>query len=58
MRSENSLAFVLRAIVSRHSDGLIRLVSDSQTGTILGVHMVSESAGDVIAAATYIFPPI
>ena len=51
---ELPVAFVLRAIVSRHSDGLIRLVSDSQTGTILGVHMVRESAGDVIAAATYI----
>lgn len=51
---EFPVAFVLRAIVSRHAEGLVRLLSDSETGKILGVHMVGESAGDVIAAATYV----
>ncbi|EML1173831.1 mercuric reductase, partial [Enterobacter hormaechei] len=51
---ELPVAFVLRAIVSRHTDGLVRLISNSETGKILGIHMVGESAGDVIGAATYV----
>lgn len=50
---ESPMAHVVRAIVSRKTDGLIRLVSEAKTDRLLGAHMVGESAGEVIAAATY-----
>ncbi|MFU0506340.1 dihydrolipoyl dehydrogenase family protein [Pseudaminobacter sp. NGMCC 1.201702] len=51
---EFPVSFVLRAIVARHASGLIKLVSNRETDKILGVHMVGEAAGEVIAAATYV----
>ena len=51
---EIPVSFVLRAIVSRHDKGIIKMISERETGRILGIHMVGESAGEVIAAATYI----
>ncbi len=50
---ELPVAFVPRAAISRHTRGLIKLISDPDTGRILGVHMVGEEAGEVITAATY-----
>lgn len=50
---ELPLALVPRAMVSRHTEGLLKLVSDPATGRILGVHMVGQEAGEVITAATY-----
>lgn len=47
------IAFVPRAVINRHTSGILKLVSDSDTGRILGVHMVGEEAGEVITAATY-----
>lgn len=51
---EIPVSFVLRAIVSRHDKGIIKMISERETGRILGIHMVGESAGEVIAGATYI----
>ncbi|MEU1520054.1 mercury(II) reductase [Streptomyces sp. NPDC005811] len=50
---ELPLAFVPRAVVSRHPHGVLKLVSDPETGRLLGVHMVGLEAGEVITAATY-----
>jgi len=43
---------VLRAKVNHETTGVIKLVADSKTLKVLGVHIVSENAGDVIYAAT------
>jgi mercuric reductase len=43
---------VPRAIVNRETTGVFKLVVDSKTLKVLGVHIVSENAGDVIYAAT------
>ncbi|MEK3986322.1 mercury(II) reductase [Paenibacillus sp. FSL K6-3166] len=43
---------VPRAIVNRETTGVFKLVADAKTLKILGVHIVSENAGDVIYAAT------
>lgn len=43
---------VPRAIVNRETTGVFKLVADSKTLKVLGVHIVSENAGDVIYAAT------
>ncbi len=43
---------VVRARANRRPDGLFKLVADSRSGRILGVHVVSEQAGEVIFAAT------
>ena len=43
---------VPRAIVNRETTGVFKLVVDAKTLKVLGVHIVSENAGDVIYAAT------
>jgi mercuric reductase len=43
---------VPRAIVNRETTGVFKLVADVKTLKVLGVHIVSENAGDVIYAAT------
>jgi len=43
---------VPRAIVNRETTGVFKLVADAKTFKVLGVHIVSENAGDVIYAAT------
>lgn len=43
---------VPRAIVNRETTGVFKLVADTKTSKLLGVHIVSENAGDVIYAAT------
>ncbi|WP_457971703.1 mercury(II) reductase [Arthrobacter sp. D1-17] len=50
---ELPLNFVPRALINRKTSGLLRLISDPDTGRLLGVHMVGEEAGEVITAATY-----
>ncbi len=47
------LASVPRAIVSRTTRGLVKLVAERASGRILGVHLVGEGAGDVILAGIY-----
>ncbi len=43
---------VPRAIVNRQTTGVFKLVADASSLKVLGVHVVSENAGDVIYAAT------
>ncbi|OXS52508.1 mercury(II) reductase [Cohnella sp. CIP 111063] len=43
---------VPRALVNRETTGVFKLVADSKSLKLLGVHIVSENAGDVIYAAT------
>lgn len=43
---------VPRAIVNRETTGVFKLVADAKTLKVLGVHIVSENAGEVIYAAT------
>ncbi|TAK32665.1 MAG: mercury(II) reductase [Chloroflexota bacterium] len=43
---------VPRALVNHDTHGVFKIVADSSTDRILGVHVVSENAGDVIYAAT------
>jgi mercuric reductase len=43
---------VPRALVNFNTSGVIKLVADSKSQKILGVHMVSDQAGEVIYAAT------
>ncbi|MBM7578506.1 mercury(II) reductase [Jeotgalibacillus terrae] len=43
---------VPRAIVNRETTGVFKIVADAKTLKILGVHVVSENAGDVIYAGT------
>lgn len=47
-----SLDAVPRALVNRETAGVIKLVADAKTLQVLGVHIVSENAGEVIYAAT------
>ena len=47
------LAHVPRAIVSRASRGLVKLVTERDTGRLLGVHMLADGAGDAILAGVY-----
>jgi mercuric reductase len=47
------LSAVPRAIVNRETRGLIKMVADASTDELLGVSVLSESAGDVIQAAVY-----
>lgn len=44
---------VPRAIVNRDTRGLIKLVADEPTGRLLGVHVLADSAGEVIQAGVY-----
>jgi len=47
-----SLDAVPRAIINREVTGVFKLVADAKTLKVLGVHIVSENAGNVIYAAT------
>ncbi|HLI15415.1 MAG TPA: mercury(II) reductase [Acidimicrobiales bacterium] len=47
------LSYVPRAIVSRDTRGVVKIVADAATGRVVGVHLAAEGAGDVILAATY-----
>ena len=47
-----SLEHVPRAIVSRNTLGLIKIVAERDTRRIVGVHIVGDGAGDVILAAS------
>lgn len=47
------LADIPRAIVSRTSTGAVKLVAERQTGSILGVHILADGAGDAILAGVY-----
>jgi mercuric reductase len=44
---------VPRALVNRDTRGLFKIVADTDTGRVLGVHVLADNAGDVITAAVY-----
>jgi mercuric reductase len=44
---------VPRAIVSRNTHGLVKLVAERDTGRVLGVHLLADGAGDAILAGVY-----
>jgi mercuric reductase len=46
------LEHVPRAIVSRNTLGMVKLVAERESGRILGAHIVGDGAGDVILAAS------
>ena len=46
------LSAVPRALVNRDTLGVVKLVAQKGTGRLLGAHVVAETAGDVIYAAT------
>jgi mercuric reductase len=48
-----ALENVPRAIVSRNTRGLVKLVADRASGRVLGVHMLADGAGDAILAGVY-----
>jgi mercuric reductase len=43
---------VPRALVSRNTCGLVKIVAETASGRIVGVHIVGDGAGDVILAGT------
>jgi mercuric reductase len=47
------LDHVPRAIVSRNTHGLVKLVAERDSRRVLGVHLLAEGAGDAILAAVY-----
>lgn len=47
------LSAVPRALVDRDVRGLVKLVDDAESGRVLGVHVLADSAGDVILAGVY-----
>jgi mercuric reductase len=47
------LETVPRAIVSRNTRGLVKLVAERDSGRVLGVHMLADGAGDAILAGVY-----
>ena len=47
------LANVPRAIVSRNTRGVAKLVAERDSGRVLGIHLLAEGAGDAILAAVY-----
>ena len=47
------LSSVPRALVNRDTRGLVKIVAEAGTGRIMGVHALSDGAGDLITAATY-----
>jgi len=47
------LESVPRAIVSRSSHGVVKLVAERDSGRVLGVHLLAEGAGDAILAGVY-----
>ena len=44
---------VPRAIVSRNTHGLVKLVAERDSSRVLGVHLLAEGAGDAILAGVY-----
>lgn len=46
------LGSVPRALVNHQTHGVFKLIMDAKTNQIIGAHVVSENAGDVIYAAT------
>jgi mercuric reductase len=44
---------VPRAIVSRNTRGLVKLVAERDSGRLLGAHLLADGAGDAILAAVY-----
>ena len=44
---------VPRAIVSRNTHGLVKLVAERYSGRVLGMHLLAEGAGDAILAGVY-----
>ena len=49
-----SLDAVPRALVNHETTGVFKIVADAKTLKVLGVHIVSENAGDVIYAASLV----
>ena len=47
------LANVPRALVNRDTRGLVKIIAEQGTGRILGVHALTDNAGDLITAAGY-----
>jgi mercuric reductase len=47
------LEYVPRALASRDTRGLIKLVANAQTGRLLGAHVIADGAGEIITAAVY-----
>ena len=47
------LSAVPRAVVSRDTRGVVKLVAEAGTGRVRGVHIVADGAGDVITAGVY-----
>ncbi|KAB2343735.1 mercury(II) reductase [Actinomadura rudentiformis] len=47
------LEYVSRALVTRDTRGLVKLVAEARTGRLLGAHVLAEGAGEVIAGAVY-----
>lgn len=47
------LSAVPRAIVSRATRGLVKLVAERDSGRVLGVHLLADGAGDAILAGVY-----
>lgn len=47
------LSAVPRALVNRDTRGLIKIVADASTDKVLGVHVLAESAGEVLQAGIY-----
>jgi len=48
-----SLSDVPRALASRDTRGVVKLVADTTTGRLLGVHAAADAAGEIMLAATY-----
>ncbi len=47
------LAYVPRAIVSRDTRGLVKIVAEAGSRRVLGVHIVADQAGEMVLAASY-----
>ncbi len=48
-----SLASVPRAIVNRDVRGLVKIVAERESGRVLGVHVLADQAGEVVAGAVH-----
>lgn len=44
---------VPRAIVSRNTRGVVKLVAERESGRVVGVHLLADGAGDAILAGVY-----
>ncbi len=47
------LEYVPRALVNRDTRGLVKIVAETGSGRILGVHMIADGAAEAIQAAVY-----